>query len=468
MLRDRRKRSKMMPTKKRDVRNNCLVASSETSPTEHSPVYKNTRSKKALIGECTTCGFIPTEEIYAHAIKISHTVFDSSRCIQCAERDMQLHRSFQRNRHLQSLYNRQQQSRRSCITPNETMSINLEVFLNNQLKTYAPLIIRLYARTEWRVNVIDVENDTLTAKEYNDEVCAIKCALWDADDTESPHPNTLQHNDSVDLTVVKLGNHKGKWDFLAISNPPYDQNSMNSLSAHENESILCRVKANRPGPASGFLQFQEESFSHTRVTQKPTSLMLAASPRGSAMGKLYINDNNVVKLCNFGYPKLLMNRLTKEEKLQYSQNNPFYQSILVKEALAYIASVACLVSLGIIKNDKYFPQLNGILKECDDKSIEIALVRWMTSTGEMRNHQQLPCHTDSNKSNKEHPLELYSIHNRVDSQQGHGFLYFPLQNFCLRVASDKNVVVCNLSHSPHTPDKSRNTDTWSRVHGPRP
>ena len=68
MLRDRRKRSKMMPTKKRDVRNNCLVASSETSPTEHSPVCKNTRSKKALIGECTTCGFILTEEIYLHAL----------------------------------------------------------------------------------------------------------------------------------------------------------------------------------------------------------------------------------------------------------------------------------------------------------------------------------------------------------------------------------------------------------------
>ncbi len=41
MLHDRRKRSKMMPTKKRDVRNNCLVASSETSPTEHSPVYSS-------------------------------------------------------------------------------------------------------------------------------------------------------------------------------------------------------------------------------------------------------------------------------------------------------------------------------------------------------------------------------------------------------------------------------------------
>ena len=493
MLRDRRNRSKMMLTKKRDgqdVHNNCLVTSSETSPPEHSPVYRNTRSKKAtktknasstsppsnviindmppINSKCTTCGFIVTEEIYSRAIKLSHAAYDSSRCIQCAERDMQLHRAFQRNHHLQSLYHRQQQSRRSYITQNETMSINLEVFLNNQLKAYAPLIISLYERTKWRVKVIDVENDELTAKEYYDEVSAINCATWDADDAESPHPNMLQHNDSVDLTVVKLGNHKGKWDFLAISNPPYHQDSMKSLSVHENESILRRVKANRPGPASGFLQFHEESFSHTRVTQKPTSLKLAASPRGSAMRKLYFNDDNVVKLCNFGYPKLFMNRLTKEEKLQYSQNNPFYQSILVKEALAYIASVACLVTLGIIQNNKYFPQLNAILKECDDESIEDALVRWMTSTGEMRNHQQLPCHTDSNKSNKEHPIELYSIHNRVDSQQGHGFLYFPLQNFCLRVASDKNVVVCNLSHSPHAPDKSRNTDTWSRVHGPRP
>ncbi len=280
-----------------------------------------------------------------------------------------------RNRHLQSLYHRQQQSRRSCIASKQTVSINLEVFLNEQLQTYAPLITSLYERTNWTVNVIDVMKDTLPAKEYNDQVRAINCALWDADDEECPHPNVLRHNDSVDLTVVKLGHHKDKWDFLAISNPPYDQDSINLLSAHENESILRGVKGNRPGPASGFLQLHDESFSHTRVTQKPTSLMLAASSRGSAMVKLYINDEYKVKLCKFGYPMLFMNRLTKEKKLQHAQNNPFYQSILVKEALAYIASVACLVRLGIIENDNYFPQLNAILTECDGEPIEDALVR---------------------------------------------------------------------------------------------
>eukprot|EP00986_Skeletonema_menzelii_P008430 scaffold3540_cov135-Skeletonema_menzelii.AAC.2 len=46
MLRDRRNRSKLMSTKKRDARNNCLVALSEMSPTEHLPVYRFSRSKK--------------------------------------------------------------------------------------------------------------------------------------------------------------------------------------------------------------------------------------------------------------------------------------------------------------------------------------------------------------------------------------------------------------------------------------
>jgi len=49
------------------------------------------------------------------------------------------------------------------------VSINLEVFLNEQLQTYAPLIIPLYERTNWTVNVIDVMKDTLPAKEYNDQ-----------------------------------------------------------------------------------------------------------------------------------------------------------------------------------------------------------------------------------------------------------------------------------------------------------
>jgi len=101
-----------------------------------------------LVGsKCTTCGFIPTEEIYAHAIKLSHTVYDSSLCIQCAEGYKDKVVSHQ----------------------NKPCQSTLKFFLNEQLQTYAPLIIPLYERTNWTVNVIDVMKDTLPAKEYNDQ-----------------------------------------------------------------------------------------------------------------------------------------------------------------------------------------------------------------------------------------------------------------------------------------------------------
>ena len=60
------------------------------------------------------------------------------------------------------------------------------------------------------------------------------------------------------------------------------------------ESISQGVTANRPGPAGGLLQLNEESYSHTKVTQQPTSLKLAASSKGVAMRKIYYNGEALI------------------------------------------------------------------------------------------------------------------------------------------------------------------------------
>lgn len=89
----------------------------------------------------------------------------------------------------------------------------------------------------------------------------------------------------------------------------------------------------------------------------------------------------------------------------------------------------------------------------------------MTSTGEMRNHQALACHTDTNKS---HPMEIYSLFHRTGSKKMNGLLYLPLDDACIRVVCDEQIVVCNLYHTPHVPDQSRNTNNISKTHGPKP
>ena len=86
------------------------------------------------------------------------------------------------------------------------------------------------------------------------------------------------------------------------------------------ESISQGVTANRPGPAGGLLQLNDEWYSHTKVTQQPTSLKLAASSKGVAMRNIYYNESGKVKLCNYGYRKIAMTRLTKKQKYDHLFN----------------------------------------------------------------------------------------------------------------------------------------------------
>ena len=57
----------------------------------------------------------------------------------------------------------------------------------------------------------------------------------------------------------------------------------------------------------------------------------------------------------------------------------------------------------------------------------------------------------------------------LEAKKMNGLLYLPLDNVCsIRVVCDEQIVVCNLHHTPHVPDQSRNTNNISKTHGPKP
>ena len=422
--------------------------------------------------KCPTCGFILTPRIYKFAIQISDTEYDCLGCIQCIEGKQQYDIAIKRNNNLQHMYDTQQSSPKSNLVSNESVHVNLQTFVTQQLgKKNALDIIRLYNKTKLNVNVIDMENNNTSARQHNNKVGSINGATWNVNNYTNPHPNMIAHDERHDFTVLKLRKHKNGQDFFVISNSHHDKKSVNQFCAYEmNENISQGVTGSRAGPASGFMQLENESFSYTPITQKATSLKVATSSKGKgvAMRKLYYNNKRQVKLCNFGYNKLAMKRLNKKQKRELALRYTFYNNILVKEALAYIASMACVVSAGISLSSvdgNYFSNLSQILADNIGESIEHCLVLWMTSTGEMRNHQALACHTDTNRS---HDMEIYSLFHRTGSAKKDGLLYLPLDNACVRVVCDEQVVVCCLSCTPHVPDQSRNTHNMSKVHGPIP
>ena len=116
-------------------------------------------------------------------------------------------------------------------------------------------------------------------------------------------------------------------------------------------------------------------------------------------------------------------------------------------------------------DSNYFSNLSQILADHIGESIDNCLVLWMTSTGEIRNHQALVCHTDTNHS---HDMETCSLFHRTESAKKDGLLCLPLDNACVRVVCDDQVIFCCLSRAPHVPDQFRSAHNMSKVHVPIP
>ena len=155
------------------------------------------------------------------------------------------------------MYNKQQELPTSNVT-SQTVHVDLETFLTEQLGTQdASHIMSLYANTKLKVNVLDINEDALTKREYYNKVGPINGAHWLVEDYNSAQLNMISHDESsADFTVVKLRKHDKGQDFLAISNAQHNKMDVNMFCAREmSESISQGVTANRPGPAGGLLRY---------------------------------------------------------------------------------------------------------------------------------------------------------------------------------------------------------------------
>ena len=476
-----RRTSTTVTITKHTTRTTINNKSSKTIPTKKNMVTKRglTYSTELLNGsECPICGYQLQQSIKKKAQSHSHVNYDSSdmQCIQCIEGLNQEKIANQKNSDLVSVYHKQLTSPQPCIESKHYMNVNLRQFLTQQLPTGDVLTLDLLKLFNYKHTL---KSSVIQLKEYtppnhfNSMKTKISGATW-RDDQSNPHPNILKHySTTADTTIVILpGRSKQQQlvkdqDYIILNNAYHDQSSINELSRHENVRIVQQVKAKRSGSACGTATLSDTSLSYTPITQKPTSLKLSGK-NNCAMRIVYNNDNNKPTLCNFGYKPVQMTRLNTSQKKKHAATYSFYRKILVQEALAYIKSIACAVAaeLGIHEvGGCYLPELHSIMaSRKSGATIEDCLVQWMTTTGEMRNHQALACHEDGNKS---HPKEIYSVFHRAGVTKKNGLLYLPLDNVCIEMICDETVAVCSFKRTPHVPDETRNTHNFSKVHGPK-
>jgi len=438
-------------------------------------INKRRNNQQISSKACSSCGFILTTRVYKKAAKMSHTNYecDISSCIQCTEGEQQYTKAIQKNDTLQSIYNNQLLSRTNSTDTEKVINVDVARFVKQQLGENASRVLPLLSKHDVVVKVIELNRHINIGREFNESKATLDGAVWTAN-IDNPHPNLIMNDEGVDVTIAKLPIRKDckqsihDQNFIVISNIKYEEASLDAFCHEESISICEGVKGSRAGPASGVCLMTDHSRSHTPVTQKPTSLQLASSSTGCAKKVIYYNKSNQLKVCHMGYKEIAMKRLTKQQKKAQACRCKNYSAILVQESLAYIASIACAVEAGIAlatTDGKLLSNLNAILSANADESIEHCLVKWMVTTGEMRNHQALACHTDTNKS---HMMEIYSLFHRYEVTKMDGYLYLPLDNACVKILCDTNVVVCNLSRTPHVPDQSRSTNNMSKVHGPIP
>ena len=187
------------------------------------------------------------------------------------------------------------------------------------------------------------------------------------------------------------------------------------------------------------------------------------------MTRVYLGPRDRVKSCSFGYPAIPMNRINKKQKISQATQSASYSAILQHEGLSYIAAIACIKASGIPslagKGMKYLNNLSNIINSNMECSMEDLMIKWMCTTGEMRNHSAVACHTDGNKSCH---YEIYSLFQRVQTEYRNGYLYLPLDNLCIEIQPTKQILFSNFRNTPHVPDTTRNTHNFSRVHGPKP
>jgi len=267
--------------------------------------------------------------------------------------------------------------------------------------------------------------------------------------------------------LAKLRQYSGQQNFAIIMPSNFEDKYVKKYINTELQYMKNKTMSKRSGAAGGVFQYGTECASFTKIVRQPTTLYRSTSTNGVGMQAVYISKTGKVKTCNHGYNHIHMKRNSKDAKRADAKKSPSLSHILHHEGLNYIIGLACMKTAGIFfrtKNNGSLSHLKkSIEKHVDDPSIDI-LVDWMLNTGDMTNYQAIACHCDGNKS---HPVEIYTLFSRSYKKEHDGFIYLPLDNCTLKVCANKQTMICNLSHTPHVPDKSRDSLNFSKVHGPR-
>jgi hypothetical protein len=284
----------------------------------------------------------------------------------------------------------------------------------------------------------------------------------------------------------------GNGDYAAIGSVKISNEVIESLSRSETYSILKSKLCKRSGSAGGFFhpcedeEVKKDTISLSKCTRNHR-LFTTSSGTGTAVTLHYLNKEQL-KRVNSIYPDIAMDRSTASSKRKKAYIDGSLRMKLIGEMKSRLEFLMILVVKNMGSAKELFRSFAAAVKRVQqDKTdsewksadacltdFDCVLLEYACGTGEMRNHQALHAHTDSNKS---HPVESMMLFGKVTGQDNrqsttivndmtNGRLIQPYERLVWELKCGYDVLHSRFSVTYHLSDHSRGISNWSYVHGP--
>lgn len=332
----------------------------------------------------------------------------------------------------------------------------------------------------------------------------IPTAMWKSCVAGGKHPQFFKYSrgqiaENPDDGSIGLLVFEDTGDFAMVDSSYLDNTTIFTLSEKEMPSIVKLEKGDRQGGAGGRFLFSENRDHDVRSLSPATKhdrLFFTVKTHSSVkLSVAYINHapqkGGHPKAVLYGsvYNDVFMKRLSWQDKLQDTRKCPFLRERYIAEMKCRLRCFWVMDHFGLTNPNcphwasfqNALARTNGtVLKQwraCDKKLsyFECVLLEWCCWTGEMRNHQALTAHVDSNKS---HSVETMSAFGRLEPEHAHlgktrqvklfrdAYLCALWEMVVLRTRCGRDIWHLSFGNTYHLPGRERDRYNITCCHGP--
>ena len=206
-------------------------------------------------------------------------------------------------------------------------------------------------------------------------------------------------------------------DYVFLEKARFLQSDARNFARSETRHITSGSTAHRSSAAAGvsLLDSGHSFCAFTNVTREVLTRCALPTPSASRIVAVYADRDDKAKQALHGYRLVKVKRLDTAEKRSEANASLSYRKILIGEGLTCVCALLCTKKVCVTPDVERcdFGRLKLRLHANCHSSWTDVVLKWMTGTGEMRNHEAMACHTDGNYSHADEILTLFNQHGQT-------------------------------------------------------